>query len=130
MPVKKSGIRTQEFQELQNMRARSLSENPGQASPRENLRRNPGSLAPELLNSGMWSQEHRQVSEELQEFRSCRMTRRSGILRLRKRKLQLLPLHFAFSSRQTAKAPAFAYARTDFAKILLKVLRELPIENF
>src|SRR5271165_2175403 len=28
-------------QELQNMRARSLSENPGQASARENLRRNP-----------------------------------------------------------------------------------------
>ena len=57
------------------MRARSLSENPGQASSRENLRRNPDSLAPELLNlnSGMWNQEHRQVSEKLQEFRSCRV---------------------------------------------------------
>ena len=43
MPVKKSGIRTQsqELQELQNMRAKSLSENPGPASSRENLRRNP-----------------------------------------------------------------------------------------
>ena len=58
------------------------------------------------------------------------MTGRSGILRLRKRKLQLLPLHFASSPRQTAKAPVFADAGTDFAKILLKVLRELPIENF
>jgi hypothetical protein len=33
----------------------------------------------------------------------------SRILRLRKRKLQLLPLHFASSSGQKAKAPAFAY---------------------
>ena len=42
------------------MRARSLSENPGQASPRENLRRNPDSLAPELLqllNSEFWNVE-------------------------------------------------------------------------
>ena len=31
------------------MRARPLSENPGQASARENLLRNPDSLAPELL---------------------------------------------------------------------------------
>jgi len=54
----------------------------------------------------------------------------SGILRLCKRKLQLVPLHFASSSRQTAKAPAFAYARTDFAEILLKVLSETPIEIF
>ena len=50
-----SELRSQKLQELQNMRARSLSENPGQASPWENLRRNPDSLAPELLqllNSG------------------------------------------------------------------------------
>ena len=42
------------------MRARSLSEKPGQASPRENLRRNPDSLAPELLqllNSEFWNVE-------------------------------------------------------------------------
>src|SRR5208283_3185366 len=32
---------SEKLQELQNMRARSLSENPGQASARENLRRNP-----------------------------------------------------------------------------------------
>ena len=44
-------------QELQNMRARSLSENPGQASARENLRRNPRFLAPELLNSEFWNVE-------------------------------------------------------------------------
>ena len=31
--LKESGVRSQELQELQNMRARSLSENPGQASP-------------------------------------------------------------------------------------------------
>src|SRR5208282_2106852 len=53
----------------------------------------------------------------------------SGIVGLRKRKLQLSPLHFASSSRQPAKAGAFAYV-TDFAKILLKVLSEKPIENF
>ena len=29
-----------------------------------------------------------------------------------------------------SKQRAFAYARTGSAKILLKVLRELPIENF
>jgi hypothetical protein len=46
------------------------------------------------------------------------MTRRNGILR--KRKLQLLPLHFASSSRQMAKAPAFAYARTDFREDFIK----------
>jgi hypothetical protein len=40
------------------------------------------------------------------------------ILRLRKRKLQLLPLHFAFSSRQEAKAGAFAYvARREISPL-------------
>ena len=72
-----SELRSQELQELQNLRARSSSENPGQASPRENLRRNPDSLAPELLQlltSEFWnvSQEHRQVSEKLQELQNLR----------------------------------------------------------
>ena len=47
------------------MRARSLSENPGQASPRENLRGIPDSLAPELLqllNSEFWNVESRTPS--------------------------------------------------------------------
>src|SRR5208282_230890 len=54
---KKSGIRTQE---LQNMRARSLSENPGQASAREISAGIPDSLAPELLRlltSEFWNVE-------------------------------------------------------------------------
>ena len=49
MRTQESELRSQELQELQNRRARSLSENPGPASPWENLRQAPDSLAPELL---------------------------------------------------------------------------------
>src|SRR5271157_1014637 len=51
----KSGVRSQELQELQNMRARSLSENPGQASARENLRRN--------RRNGHYSRRHARPSQ-------------------------------------------------------------------
>ena len=46
---RESELRSQELQELQNRRARSLSENPGPAPPWGIFAKLPDSLAPELL---------------------------------------------------------------------------------
>jgi hypothetical protein len=73
-------------QELQNTRARSLSENPGSASPWENLRQAlPDSAAPELLTPEFRNGCQAKVSEKIcQRCRlakaCCEMSRRDGAI--------------------------------------------------
>jgi hypothetical protein len=72
--LQESELRSQELQELQNTRARSLSENQDQRLPGKILAKLPDSLAPELLQ--LLTPEflnvlggQAQVSEKFQEFR-------------------------------------------------------------
>ena len=71
------------------MRARSSSENPGQAPPWENLRWNPDSLAPELpqlLTSEFWNVVRNTVKFQ-RSCRSCRICEQGLYPKIRDRHL-------------------------------------------
>src|SRR5580704_17286927 len=70
--------------------------------------------APTLLTAKITSGGRRTEATSSWRVRKLFSPKNGGTFRPRKRKPQLLPLHFASSSRQPAKAGAFAYVVGGF----------------